>query len=53
MSPPAVTARLKLASELRELCLLLGTAKIESPPETKSLRPRKRRANHKKKKKKK
>ena len=30
MSPEAVTARLKLASELRDLCLLLGTAKIES-----------------------
>ncbi len=32
MSAKAVTARLKLVSELRELCLLLGTAKIESKP---------------------
>jgi hypothetical protein len=32
MSAEAVTARLKLVSELRELCLLLGTAKIESKP---------------------
>jgi len=30
MSAKAVTARLKLVSELRDLCLLLGTAKIES-----------------------
>jgi hypothetical protein len=29
MSPKAVTARLKLASELRDLCLLLGKATIE------------------------
>ena len=29
MSAEAVTARLKLVSELRDLCLLLGTAKIE------------------------
>ena len=31
MSAKAVTARLKLVSELRELCLLLGTAKIVEP----------------------
>ena len=30
MSPEAIAARLKLASELRDLCLLLGTAKIET-----------------------
>jgi len=30
MSAEAVTARLKLVSELRDLCLLLGSAKIES-----------------------
>ena len=35
MSAKAVTARLKLVSELRELCLLLGTAKIVSKPEVK------------------
>jgi hypothetical protein len=33
MSAEAVTARLKLASELRDLCLLLGTANIERKPE--------------------
>ena len=37
MSPQAVTARLKLVSELRDLCLLLGTAKFESKSERKSL----------------
>ncbi len=31
MSAPAVTARLKLVSELRRLCLSLGTAKIGPP----------------------
>ena len=30
MSAEAVTARLKLVSELRRLCLALGTAKIRS-----------------------
>lgn len=35
MSAKAVTTRLKLVSELRELCLLLGTAKIESKPKSK------------------
>ena len=35
MSAEAVTARLKLVSELRDLCLLLGTAKIETEPEGK------------------
>ena len=30
MSAEAITARLKLVSELRRLCLKLGTAKIES-----------------------
>lgn len=30
MSAEAVTARLKLVSELRRLCLLLGTAKIRT-----------------------
>lgn len=32
MSAPAVTARLKLVSQLRRLCLSLGTAKIEPRP---------------------
>ena len=31
MSAEAVTARLKLVSQLRRLCLSLGTAKIEPP----------------------
>ena len=31
MSAEAVTARLKLVSELTRLCLLLGTAKLKSP----------------------
>ena len=35
MSAEAVTARLKLVSELRRLCLSLGTAKIEPPALTK------------------
>lgn len=39
MSPDAIDARLKLASELRDLCLLLGTAKIESQPETIETKP--------------
>jgi hypothetical protein len=30
MSAKAVTARLKLVSELRRLCLSLGTAKVEA-----------------------
>jgi hypothetical protein len=34
MSAPAVTARLKLVSQLRRLCLSLGTAKIEPRPLT-------------------
>ena len=42
MSAKAVTARLKLVSDLRELCLLLGTAKIEPKPATK-MRPRRKR----------
>jgi hypothetical protein len=39
MSPEAIAARLKLASELRDLCLLLGTAKIETKPETFKTKP--------------
>ena len=35
MSAEAITARLKLASELRDLCLLLGAAKIETESEVK------------------
>lgn len=34
MSPEAIDSRLKLASELRDLCLLLGTARIEPRSET-------------------
>ena len=34
MSAPAVTARLKLVSQLRRLCLSLGTAKIDPRPLT-------------------
>ncbi len=36
MSREAVTARLKLVSELRRLCLSLGTAKIKSEPQVKN-----------------
>ncbi len=32
MSAAAVTARLKLVSQLRRLCLSLGTAKIRTQP---------------------
>ena len=32
MSAAAVTARLKLVSQLRRLCLSLGTAKLEPRP---------------------
>ena len=32
MSAEAVTARLKLVSQLRRLCLSLGTAKIRTQP---------------------
>jgi hypothetical protein len=32
MSAEAVTARLKLVSQLRRLCLSLGTAKIKTQP---------------------
>lgn len=34
MSAEAVTARLKLVSQLRRLCLSLGTAKVEGASET-------------------
>jgi hypothetical protein len=36
MSAKAVTARLKLVSDLRDLCLLLGKAKFEDEPNGKS-----------------
>jgi hypothetical protein len=36
MSAEAVTARLKLVSQLRRLCLSLGTAKIRTQPFSKS-----------------
>ena len=48
MSAKAVTARLKLVSELRELCLLLGTAKIESKPSVQHRRTKKSRLKHQK-----
>ena len=48
MSAKAVTARLKLVSELRELCLLLGTAKIVSKPDVKHRQGRKRRISRRK-----
>jgi len=32
MSAEAITARLKLVSQLRRLCLSLGTAKIKTQP---------------------
>jgi hypothetical protein len=40
MSPKAITARLKLMSELRDFCLLLGTATIEKKSVLKSDRRR-------------
>jgi hypothetical protein len=36
MSREAVTARLKLVSQLRRLCLSLGTAKIRTEPAAKT-----------------
>lgn len=36
MSREAVTARLKLVSQLRRLCLSLGTAKIKTSPPVKT-----------------
>jgi hypothetical protein len=36
MSAEAVTARLKLVSQLRRLCLSLGTAKIRTQPQVKT-----------------
>jgi len=48
MSAQAVTARLKLVSELRDLCLLLGTAKIEAPSENKKKRDHDRQRNNRK-----
>lgn len=48
MSAKAVTARLKLVSELRELCLLLGTAKIEAKPAAKRGQGRKRQTSRRK-----
>lgn len=36
MSAEAVTARLKLVSQLRRLCLSLGTAKIRTQPVVKT-----------------
>jgi len=49
MSAKAVTDRLKLVSELRELCLLLGTAKIESKPEVKHRQSKRRQPGREKK----
>jgi len=48
MSAKAVTTRLKLVSELRELCLLLGTAKIESQTTAKRRQVRKRKLHRRK-----
>ena len=36
MSRDAVTARLKLVSQLQRLCLSLGTAKIKPQPQSKT-----------------
>jgi hypothetical protein len=44
MSAKAVTARLKLVSDLRDLCLLLGKAKIEGKPKRKQKRGNKRKS---------
>jgi hypothetical protein len=49
MSAEAVTMRLKLVSELRDLCLSLGTAKIETKPAAKRVGVKKRTAKRRKK----
>jgi hypothetical protein len=41
MSAAAVTARLKLVSQLRRLCLSLGTAKIDSRPQARQEKDKK------------
>ena len=49
MSAKAVTARLKLVSDLRDLCLLIGKAKIEEEPNRKQRRGSKSKSAHQKK----
>jgi hypothetical protein len=49
MSAKAVTARLKLVSDLRDLCLFLGKAQIEQEPSRKARRVNKRKSTRKKK----
>lgn len=49
MSAEAVTMRLKLVSELRDLCLSLGTAKIETKPAVERVEVKKRAPKQRKK----
>lgn len=49
MSAKAVTARLRLVSDLRDLCLLLGKAQIEQEPGRKTRAGSKRKSTRKKK----
>ena len=49
MSAKAVTARLKLVSDLRDLCLLLGKAKIVEEPKRKQRRGSKSKSTRQKK----
>lgn len=49
MSPEAIAARLKLASELRDLCLLLGKAKIETKPAAQPRKAKKKKPHSRKK----
>jgi hypothetical protein len=49
MSAKAVTARLRLVSDLRDLCLLLGKAQIEQKPNRNQGRSSKRKSTRKKK----
>ncbi len=42
MSREAITSRLKLASQLRRLCLSLGTAKMKTRPVTRTSKPKNR-----------
>jgi len=49
MSAKAVTARLRLVSDLRDLCLLLGKAQIEEGTNRKAGRGNKRKSNRQKK----
>lgn len=48
MSAKAVTGRLKLVSDLRDLCLLLGKAKFDEEPRCQTKQGRKRKPSRQK-----